>query len=269
MKTRLIILLILSGIMTSCDSITTQEQASDQVSVSSLEGKWIRMGHSGSATLNLNTDNSWEVDLGNDSTIDFRGSYMVKGDTIHFMDKGDKACPEPGVYQILNTPYYTSFDLIDDMCGGRIKITMGFWTRPNYKDLLHQLDSNITNMPETRNYLDRARIYLAIGQMIDAQKDLDIYLATNKLNARAYINRASTQFPNDLGGVVDDCNKAITLDDTNKNAYFLRGLAYYGLGQQREGCEDFHKAIELGFSILKIAEEKKCAEYWEKGQSAE
>jgi tetratricopeptide (TPR) repeat protein len=59
-----------------------------------------------------------------------------------------------------------------------------------------------------------------------------------------------------------DCNKAISLEPDNKNAYFLRGLARYELGEQEEGCEDFNKAIELGFSVLRIAEQEKCIDYW-------
>jgi tetratricopeptide (TPR) repeat protein len=72
--------------------------------------------------------------------------------------------------------------------------------------------------------------------------------------------------PEDLPGVVDDCNKAIALDPENKNAYFLRGLASYGLGKKEEACTDFYRAIELGFTILKEAEHEKCAAYWESFQ---
>jgi len=63
-------------------------------------------------------------------------------------------------------------------------------------------------------------------------------------------------------GVVADCNKAISLEPNNKNAYFIRGLARYELGEKEQGCEDFNKAIELGFSILRIAEQERCIDYW-------
>ncbi len=65
-----------------------------------------------------------------------------------------------------------------------------------------------------------------------------------------------------MKGAVDDCNKAIALEPDNKNAYFLRGLAKYELGEKEQACEDFSRAIELGFSILRIAEEQRCAEFW-------
>ena len=66
-----------------------------------------------------------------------------------------------------------------------------------------------------------------------------------------------------MEGVVFDCNKAISIDPNSKNAYFLRGIARYELGEKEQGCEGFSKAIELGFSILRIAEQEKCAEFWD------
>ncbi|MFO7977635.1 MAG: hypothetical protein R6U64_03170, partial [Bacteroidales bacterium] len=64
--------------------------------------------------------------------------------------------------------------------------------------------------------------------------------------------------------VVADSNRAILLDPDNKNAYFLRGLARYELGEQEQGCEDFSRAIDLGFSVLRVAEQERCVEYWDK-----
>jgi tetratricopeptide (TPR) repeat protein len=105
---------------------------------------------------------------------------------------------------------------------------------------------------------------MATAMVQKAKKDFDNYLLTDTLNSSVYINRAGTRFPNDLNGVVSDCNMAISLEPDNKNAYFLRGLARYELGEKEEGCEDFSKAIELGFSVLRIAEQEKCIDYWDK-----
>ena len=113
-------------------------------------------------------------------------------------------------------------------------------------------------------FLNRARIYLATGITQQAKDDFDSYLLTDTLDARVYLNRAGTIFPNDLNGVVSDCNKAISLEPNNKNAYFLRGLARYELGEKEQGCEDFSRAIELGFSVLRIAEQERCIEFWDK-----
>jgi hypothetical protein len=40
-------------------------------------------------------------------------------------------------------------------------------------------------------------------------------------------------------------------------------LARYESGEQEQGCEDFSKAIELGFSILRIAEQERCIDFWD------
>jgi tetratricopeptide (TPR) repeat protein len=173
-------------------------------------------------------------------------------------------CQDIGQYKVYQTKYYVSFDLIDDDCGGRIKTTMGFWTKPNFNDFLKTLDDEIAKSPNPDLYLSRARIYLATGMTNKAKDDFDNYLLTDTLDARVYINRAGTRFPNDLIGVVSDCNKAISLEPDNKNAYFLRGLARYELGEKEQGCEDFSKAIELGFSVLRIAEQEKCIDFWDK-----
>ena len=105
---------------------------------------------------------------------------------------------------------------------------------------------------------------MATGMTQKAKEDFDNYLLIDTLNSRVFLNRAGTRFPNDLSGVVSDCNKAISLEPDNKNAYFLRGLARYELGEKEQGCEDFSKAIELGFSVLRIAEQEKCIDYWDK-----
>lgn len=225
-------------------------------------GKWVRIGPAGPISFDFKDNGMVEGDFGNDQTIDIVAKYEIKNDTILFIDEEGQMCQGYGQYKIYQTDYYTSFDLIDDDCNGRINITMGFWTKPNFNDSLARLEKEISKSPKPERYLNRARIYLAIGNTEKARTDFDKYLESDSTNALVYINRAGTRFPGDMKGVVFDCNKAISLDSNNKNAYFLRGLALYELGEKKQACEDFSKAIELGFSILRIAEKEKCAEYW-------
>ena len=232
----------------------------------SIIGKWVRIGHSGPICFNFKENGIIEADFGNDQTIDVVTRYEISGDTIKFIDKEGKMCQGLGVYKVYQTEYYISFDFIDDQCNGRIKTTMGFWTKPNFKDLLNNLDNEILNSPKPESYLNRARIYLATGNVTLAKSDFDEYILSDSLDASVYLNRAGTRFPFNLSGVVDDCDKAISLDPNNKNAYFLRGLAKYELGQKEQGCDDFTKAIELSFSILRIAEQEKCIEFWKEEQ---
>jgi len=225
--------------------------------------KWVKMGPSGPVALVFKSNRTVEVDFGDDQNIDVVTYYETEGNSITFTDKEGAMCPEPGVYKIEKNGYYLSFDLKNDMCNGRIKMTMGYWTKPNFEELLGELSQKLSETENAELNLTRARIYLALGKSNEAKADLDIYLEQNPNDAKALINRAGTRFPTEMEGVVSDCNKAINLEPDNKNAYFLRGLAHYELGQKKQACEDFSKAIDLGFSILKIVEEQRCAEFWE------
>jgi hypothetical protein len=265
MKTKLILIFMIV-FFCSCNSNKKQDKQVIEEFDNTIVGKWVRIGHTGPISFDFKENGLIEGDFGNDQTIDVVAKYELSGDTIKFIDKEGKMCEGIGRYKVYQTKYYVSFDLIDDDCGGRIKTTMGFWTKPNFNDFLKTLDEKIANSPSPDLYLSRARIHLATGMTKKAKDDFDNYLLADTLDARVYINRAGTKFPDDLNGVVSDCNKAILLDPNNKNAYFLRGLARYELGEKEQGCEDFSRAIELGFSVLRIAEQERCIDFWNKGK---
>jgi tetratricopeptide (TPR) repeat protein len=263
MKTKLIFLVLLStGIFLACNSNKKQNNQTVTKSEKTLIGKWVRISQIGPIGFEFKENGLLEGDFGNDQTVDISARYEMSGDTIRFTDLEGQMCWGYGQYKVYQTDYYVSFDLIDDDCGGRIKATMGFWTRPDFNDLLKALDDEISKSPQPELYLTRARIYLAIGMINMAKDDFDKYLLTDTLDARVYVNRAGTRFPNDLNGVILDCDKAISIDPNSKNAYFLRGLARYELGEKEQGCADFSKAIELGFSVLRIAEQERCIDFW-------
>ena len=254
------------GISSSCNQNKNKKKSIDtniDTNIdNSLIGKWVKFGPMGPMIFNFKDNGLVEGDFGDDQTIDVIDKYEVKNDTIKFTDKQGQMCAGFGLYKIYQTDYYLAFDLIEDDCGGRIKTTMGFWTRPNFKDFLAVLDREISNSPEPELLLNRARVYMALGKSKQAKADFDNFILKDSTNARVYINRAGTRFPQDLNGVINDCNKAIALVPNNKNAYFLRGLARYDLGEHEKACEDFNKAIKLGFSVLKFAEQERCSEFW-------
>ena len=216
-------------------------------------GKWIRMTPNEPIGLNFKNNGIVEIDFGNNKSIDIISSYKVSNDTIEFIDEKGKACQDSGFYKVYNRDYSISFDVLKDECNGRIKSTAGFWVRPNHKELLSELIEYV---------LSRGRMYLALSKSKLAKNDFDTYIEKDSLNAKVYIHRAATKFPFDLDGIVEDCNKSIALDSTDKYAFFLRGLALYELGEKQKACDDFQKAINLGFTILKQAEKEKCEEFW-------
>ena len=264
MKTKLMFLiLLLTGMFFACNSNTDENNQTITESENTLLGKWVRIGQMGPIGFDFKDNGLVEGDFGNDQTVDVVSSYELSGDTIEFTDQKGQMCEGSGQYKVYQTDYYVSFDLIDDDCSGRIKTTMGFWTRPDFKNFITTLDDEISISPSPELFLNRARIYLATGMSKLAKDDFDQYLLTDSLDARVFVNRAGTRFPNDLNGVVFDSNKAISLDPNNKNAFFLRGLAQYELGEKEQGCKDFSKAIDLGFSVLRIAEQERCSDFWD------
>jgi tetratricopeptide (TPR) repeat protein len=228
-----------------------------------ITGQWVRIGPAGPIALNFKSDGIVEGDFGRDGIIEIVSEYSIKGDLVIFNDKEGAACPEPGKYDIHLNDYYVAFDLIEDNCAGRLRSTMGFWVRPEFNDLLSKLSDNIAKSADPEDFLNRARMYMAIGKSVEARQDFDKYINHDPSDARIFVNRAGTRFPDDMEGAVQDCNKALALEPDNKNAYLLRGLASYELGHKEQACKDFYRAIELGFVILKKAEYEKCAEYWE------
>ncbi|MFD1292594.1 tetratricopeptide repeat protein [Lutibacter holmesii] len=229
---------------------------------STIIGAWKHMSSNGPVKINFREDGFVETDLGDNNSIDIVSSYVVKFDTITFFDKEGKSCPNQGVYKVYNRGYTVAFDVIDDLCNGRIKSTIGFWVRPNHMEQISELNAIIEKSNDIDLILNRGRMYLALAKTKLAKNDFDAYIKKDSLDAKVFINRAATRFPNGLKGIVYDCTKAIELDSTEKHAYFLRGLAYYGLNEKQKGCDDFQKSIDLGFEILKEAEYNKCKEYW-------
>jgi tetratricopeptide (TPR) repeat protein len=263
-----IVLIIFSIVsMSNCKEKSNKQNSESSITVTkpndtAIAGKWKRVSPNGPLSIHFKENGKVEIDLGDDSSTDIVSNYKIINDTIRFIDEKGKSCPEIGVYKIYNRGYTVSFDLINDLCNGRIKSTMGFWVRTNHNELISDLNTIIENSNDFKFILHRARMYLALRRTKLAKKDFDSYIKKDSLDANVFINRASIRFPYDLKGVVYDCNKSINLDSTNKNAYFLRGLAYYGLGEKQKGCDDFQKSIDLGFEILKDAEYNKCKDYW-------
>lgn len=260
---KLVLITIISiTIFSSCDlNFESKEKKTEKID-SPILGEWIKNGHGRELMLNFKSNSLVEGEFVGNSTIRPVVKFFINNDTIHFLDKEGYTCKGVGTYKIYQTEYYISFDVIDDKCAGRIKTLSGFWTRPEYKDYLTKLDNEISNSSDPELLLNRGRIFMAVGNSKKAKMDFDKYILIDSTNPRVYIHRAATRFPDDLKGVIFDCNKSIAIDPGNKYAFFLRGSAHYDLGYEERGCEDFKKAIRLGFTILKRAEQQKCKEYW-------
>jgi len=268
MKTLKLFLILSSIIFTfSCNNKKTKDKSLTSIEItqpndSTLIGIWKHMSPQGPMKIHFKENGTVETDLGDNNSIDIISNYTLKTDTIEFFDKEGQSCPNAGAYKVYNRGFTVSFDVLDDLCNGRIKSTSGFWVRPNHIEQINQLNSIIEKTDDKKYILHRGRMYLALRNYKLAKKDFDMYIKRDSLDAKVYINRAATRFPYGFKGIVYDCNRAIALDSTDKNAFFLRGIAYYGLDEKQKGCDDFQKSIDLGFEILKEAEYNKCKDFW-------
>ena len=226
-------------------------------------GQWITFTNSQPSRLHFKYDGTLEVDFGDDRTVNVVSEYKIHRDTIFYYDKAGYKCQDNGKYLIYGNDHYLAFELIEDDCVGRVSLNMGYWVRPHFKASISTLNKSISQSSRPDDYLTRGRIYLTTGKLKKARKDFDVFINKDPNNARAFINRAATQFPKDPEAVLRDCNRAVALEPGNKFGYYQRGLALYESGEKDLACDAFLKAIELGFSILKTAEYWKCYKYWE------
>ncbi len=260
-RTAILVLFILS--ITSCNYTNKKKEAAgNKITRPDIVGKWVRNGPGPKSGLHFKNDGTVEGDIHRDGQIEVASEYTIDGENIILKDIEGQTCPGKGVYRVVLGKHYVAFDFVEDSCFGRTRATMGFWTRTNHAEILTHLDSALNRETKPELLLERARMNMALGNVEDAQKDFDAYLKIDSTDAWVFMNRAGTKFPHDLHGVIKDCNKAISLDPKDGNSYYMRGIARYQTGQRAEACEDFSRAIELGFSFLKKTESGRCAQFW-------
>lgn len=228
-----------------------------------VKGEWIRQGPGGMASLTFKEDNHVEIDMKMDGEVDVVSEYKVNGNRIEITDVEGQTCPGAGKYEITYGKHFIGLDMVMDSCFGRVRAIMGFWTRPDYADIIIDLDDAIKKTSDPELILERARVYVAIGKAPEARADFEAYVKTDSTDAYVFMNLAGTCFPQDIPGVIKNCTRALELNPNDKNSYFMRGLARYDLGQREEACDDIQRAIELGFNFIAPAISSRCNEFWD------
>jgi tetratricopeptide (TPR) repeat protein len=90
---------------------------------------------------------------------------------------------------------------------------------------------------------------IQLGRLEEALICFDSIIKHDKNDFRAYSNRAQVYyrlFKPDLA--ISDHNKAIEIDPTNSAIYYNKGLALLYKKDKKQACENFNKALELGFA---------------------
>jgi len=81
----------------------------------------------------------------------------------------------------------------------------------------------------------------------EALIDVDKAIELDNNNSIAYDSRAEVKFNlKDYKGCIEDADNALRINPKIANSYFLKGRAYYRLGDKENACMSWSKAGELG-----------------------
>ena len=85
-----------------------------------LIGKWSLDTGQGPIVVEFKSDNSYEVDLGNDGQIDIIGDYKLNGNQVIINDRpGDTSCEEEGIYSFSVEGNTLTMKKVKDDCPNR------------------------------------------------------------------------------------------------------------------------------------------------------
>ena len=144
---------------------------------------------------------------------------------------------------------------------------MSFYNRANIKHKLKDFKGSINDCNKAieiiPNFvlaynirgLSKIKIKDYNGAISDFTKAIEIDInCAYAYNGRGLV-KASLK---DIDGAINDFDKAIEIDPKNELFYVSRGGIKYFSDLKKEGCEDFQKAKELGFSDSQILINKFC-----------
>jgi len=191
-----------------------------------------------------------------------------KGKALSHVDKGNKLFtsqqnsqqPDPKVMQEALDEFKKAGELDKDnfdaiLNKGVIMAGMG-----NFTESLIELDKAIQMKPEISDaYLYRALCRLQLGELDKSMPDFNKCIEIDPQNLNAVFYRANTKFElKNYASAMEDMEKIIVANPQFPNGYAFRGLCKVNLGKDKDGCDDFKKAKELGFELADSLITKYC-----------
>ncbi len=90
----------------------------------SIAGDWLHMFSSPDGefplTLSIGEDGTYSVDMGQDGSIELKGTYTLDGDKLTMQDtSGEAMCDQKGIYSVKVDGKKMVFTRIEDTCEGR------------------------------------------------------------------------------------------------------------------------------------------------------
>lgn len=96
-------------------------------------------------------------------------------------------------------------------------------------------------------YQNRGVAKVKLNDLKGALADFNKTIELDNMNADALTGRANVNYKLlNYNQAIEDCTSSLGLNPKDYIAYNLRGLAYNKIGDKKNSCKDFSKAIELG-----------------------
>jgi len=85
--------------------------------------------------------------------------------------------------------------------------------------------------------------------LFNGPQDLNRAVELNPTNAEAYFIRSIVRSSlGDQKGYLIDCNSTLKLNPRHSEAYYLRGIIRYNSGDEANACVDLSRSGELGYT---------------------
>jgi tetratricopeptide (TPR) repeat protein len=95
---------------------------------------------------------------------------------------------------------------------------------------------------EPSSYFNRARFRARMGQLAEAERDLDKYLESNASDADGFQLRGHVRLlRNDVSGALEDAKQALRLANNHDGARFVQAQAQRALGKYGDALKDYER----------------------------
>ncbi|WP_281232146.1 tetratricopeptide repeat protein [Flavobacterium gelatinilyticum] len=130
----------------------------------------------------------------------------------------------------------------------------------NYKGAIADYTKAISkNSKMVEAYQNRGVAKYKLKDLKGALADFNKTIELDDMNADAFTGRANANFSlSNFVETIEDCTLCLGLNPRDYIAYNLRGLAYSKIGDKKNACLDFSKAIELGSKSAAVNKASTC-----------
>lgn len=117
-----------------------------------------------------------------------------------------------------------------------------------------QVNSQSKQSAKSKIYFEQANVYFDKEDYKTALLYCDSAITYDTENVEAYAYRGVCKFQlKDYDAAIEDFDLALVLNSGYAEVYYYRGLCKKELGADKQACEDWYNAYDLGFkNVMKI-----------------